>query len=126
MLGKHYDNPASKKWSYLAKWLRCLVIGYQIQNADSGSRTTGGGVWITGSGYEASQSFANQSGDIEMDVTDIVNKHLDNTIFNNGFMLKYGDEEGPHQNLKFFSKNTHTIYAPKLEVRWNDIFFFYW
>ena len=25
-----------------------------------------------------------------------------------------------HANLKFFSRNTHTIYSPKLEVRWDD------
>ena len=118
-VGKHYDNPAVKNgvtWqSGSNAW--SLVSN---TNADSGSRTTGGGVWITGSGYEASQSFVDQSGDIEMDVTDIVNKHLDNTIFNNGFILKYNDEEGDSQNLKFFSKNTHTIYAPRLEVRWDD------
>ena len=24
------------------------------------------------------------------------------------------------QNLKYFSRHTHTIYAPKLEVRWDD------
>ena len=121
-VGKHYDNPAVKNgvtWqSGSNAW--SLVSN---TNADSGSRTIGGGVWITGSGYEASQSFVDQSGDIEMDVTDIVNKHLDNTISNNGFILKYNDEEGDSQNLKFFSKNTHTIYAPKLEVRWNDISF---
>ena len=25
-----------------------------------------------------------------------------------------------HANLKFFSRNTHTIFSPRLEVRWDD------
>ena len=42
----------------------------------SGSRTTGGGTWLTGSGYDISQSFVNQSGDVELDVTNIVDKYI--------------------------------------------------
>jgi hypothetical protein len=84
----------------------------------------GGGTWITGSGYEASQSFDYQSPDVRMDVTDIVNKWLAGTIPNYGFILKqqYSTEVGDSNslNLKFFSKDTHTVYAPKLEVVWND------
>ena len=89
----------------------------------SGSRTTGGGTWTTGS--NCSQSFVNQSSDIEMDVTDIVNNHLggSNNIPNYGFITKFSgsyEDDGTPINLKFFSRNTHTIYAPKLEVRWDD------
>ena len=90
---------------------------------ESGSRTTtGGGSWYINTG-DASQSFANQSGDIEMDVTDMVNYHLNGTIPNYGFITKIsGSQESDTAplNLKFFSRNTHTIYTPKLEVRWND------
>tara|TARA_Y100000593_G_scaffold94416_1_gene193390 strand:+ start:3264 stop:4457 length:1194 start_codon:yes stop_codon:yes gene_type:complete len=89
---------------------------------DTGSRSTTGGVWYNTQGFVASQSFQNQSGDIEMDVTDIVKKHL-NGVDNNGFILKFSgsyEVNGNSQNLKFFSRNTHTIYAPKLEVRWDD------
>ena len=122
--GKYFNDPKSKKgvtWiDYDSGSVWSLVSN---TNADSGSLGTGGGVWITGSSYEVSQSFTNRSGDIEMDVTDIVNKHLDSTISNNGFILKFkGSDEtdGTPQNFKFFSRDTNTIYSPKLEVRWDD------
>ena len=96
-------------------------------NADSGSRdVVGGGVWITGSGYEASQSFSYQSPDINMNVTDIVNKWLggSNQITNNGFIVKWSTL---HENsisksgdISYFSKEGHSVYSPQLEVRWDD------
>jgi len=125
-VGKLNDNPKTKKgvtWiDYDSGSAWSLVSN---TNADSGSLGTGGGVWITGSGYEASQSFANQSGDVELDVTDIVNNHLggSNKINNYGFIIKFSgsyETDGTSQDLKFFSRNTHTIYTPKLEVRWDD------
>jgi len=86
-----------------------------------------GGSYRSGSGFQASQSFSYQSPDVNMDVTDIVNGWLGGTLNggnNYGFLLKFsGSQETDTTtfgHLKFFSKNTHTIYAPKLEVRWDD------
>ena len=90
----------------------------------------GGGAWITGSGYEASQSFENESPDIRMDVTDIVERWITGSadngkITNYGFILKrpYEDEKSAtvFGELQFFGTNTNTIYVPRLEVAWNDI-----
>mgnify|MGYP003135989985 FL=1 len=85
----------------------------------------GGGTWITGSGYEASQSFENESPDIRMDVTDIVQKWVANDITNNGFIVKRshtdeinGDILG---SIKFFGRESHTIFLPRLEVAYNDV-----
>tara|TARA_Y100000593_G_C4298582_1_gene332071 strand:+ start:695 stop:1864 length:1170 start_codon:yes stop_codon:yes gene_type:complete len=98
----------------------------------TGSRPeAGGGAWYTGSGYMASQSFSYESPDINMDVTDIVNKWLDGTIQNNGFIISFSGSEGTGQEvnsgsaanygqMKFFSNNTHTIYPPKLEMKWKN------
>lgn len=84
----------------------------------------GGGTWITGSGYEASQSFSFQSPDVRMDVTDIVSKWTTNIIPNYGFIVKrsYTDETSSDilGSLKFFSRETNTIFVPRLEVAWND------
>jgi len=84
----------------------------------------GGGTWITGSGYEGSQSFAYEAADVRMDITTIVDKWLDGTISNYGLILKqsYPAESSNSDsiNIKYFSKDTHTIYAPKLEVVWRD------
>ena len=87
----------------------------------------GGGVTVFTSslGGDASQSFYNQSSDIEMDVTDIVkNWLLTGSNSNNGFLLRFsGSQETDNKTfgkLKLFSSQTHTIYPPKLEVRWDD------
>lgn len=87
----------------------------------------GGGTWITGSTYEASQSFNNQIPDIRMDVTDIVKHWVDEDITNNGFIVKRSltDELSGEilGDIKFFSRETNTIYVPRLEVAWNDASF---
>jgi hypothetical protein len=82
-----------------------------------------GAHYLSGSEYEASQSFSSESPDIEMDVTDIVNKWFSGTS-NHGFLLRLsGSQEtntSTYAQLKFFSSQTNTIYSPKLEVRWDD------
>ena len=89
-----------------------------IEGSDSN-----GGIYITDNSFEASQSFNLQSPDVEMDVTDMVNKWIGG-FPNYGLILKFsGSQETDEQTfgkLKFFSRNTHTIYSPRLEVRWND------
>lgn len=85
---------------------------------------SGGGTWITGSGFEASHSFAYGETDMRMDVTDIVKTWVDGTITNHGFIIKRSksDEQSTdiQGTLKFFGLDTHTIYVPRLEVVWND------
>tara|TARA_Y100000004_G_C8939730_1_gene423648 strand:+ start:127 stop:1287 length:1161 start_codon:yes stop_codon:yes gene_type:complete len=144
-LGKYLDSPETKKgvtWKrrdqevYGTEWTDLGKPGQLSsgsRNMASGSESNqsgsaGGGVWYTGSGYECTQSFSYSTPDIEMDVTTIVNKWLDSTIINNGFILTRSGSMSPigeendesRQNLKFFSRHTHTIYPPKLEVRWDD------
>ncbi len=125
--GRFHDNPKDTEG---VSWR------YRVGETDgtqwiSGSNDTGGN-WYSGSGYEASQSFEYETGDMRMDVTDIVNKWLDSTIPNQGFMLKRSGsvgnsnsnvEEGnttKYGHFAFFSRETNTIYQPKLEVEWND------
>ena len=85
----------------------------------------GGGTWMTGSGYEASQSFQNQSPDIRMDVTDIVQRWVDSDIANNGFMIKRNYDQEINGSIlgtiKFFGRESHTIFLPRLEVAYNDV-----
>jgi len=128
--GKKFNNPVTKdgvtwdntneSFAY-ASWSKAVFD----TNSTSGSRsTTGGGVWITGSNRQASQSFSYQSTDMEMDVTDIVTNWFSTTASNNGFVVKFsGSQETDtttRGEFKFFSSNTNTIYWPKLEVRWDD------
>ena len=63
-------------------------------------------------------------------MTPIVNKWLDGTFPNEGFIIKVvytnddtNTDEGSADrlgNFKFFSRQTNTIYPPKLEVEWYD------
>jgi hypothetical protein len=83
----------------------------------------GGGTWYTSS--VASQSFSYiTSKDINLNVTNTVNLFVSGTISNNGFIIKKDDSvEFSSENafdLKYFSVDTHTIYPPCLEFKWND------
>jgi hypothetical protein len=69
------------------------------------------------------QSFSNESADVEADVTDMVNMWLKGQYSNYGMLLRFSGsqetDETTFGRLKFFSKDTHTIYAPRLEARWD-------
>jgi len=85
----------------------------------------GGGYWYTSSQYASSQSFTNlTSKDIELKVSNTVKAWYSGSIPNNGFILKHSSSiEFTTQSkfeTKYFSGNTHTIYPPCLEIRWND------
>ena len=100
-----------------------LTSGYAPGSTGSnGVTTAGGGTWYTGSA--ASQSFNYASPDIRMDVTGIVKAWISGSYVNNGFIIKRPESEEvsgtPYGSLKFFGKDTHTIYVPRLEAAWND------
>ena len=72
----------------------------------------GGGVWINRRGYYASQSFSSEPADVEMDVTDMVNKWFSGQAENYGMLLKFSGSQETNES--------QTIFQPKLEVRWDD------
>ena len=125
--GRFDDIPFAKDgatWNYRTT-NNTWASGSAIKSGGGGGTTEeGGGTWYTGSGYEATASFNYQSPDLKLNITNIVNKWFTNTIPNNGIIIKRptideisGDVFG---TLNFFSRDTHTIYMPKLEVAWND------
>jgi hypothetical protein len=76
----------------------------------------------------ASQSFSNEPDDIRMDVTNIVKLWISgsNRLTNDGIILHHHTSASLYTDtmdygvLKFFSKETNTIYEPKLELVWDD------
>ena len=116
----------------------------------TGSVLTEGGTWFTASldanqeyGISSSFDITFDKKDIRADVTDLVKNHIySSSVYpNNGFIVKredsgsYGEhpsssmfnfssgQEGDSTrlgNLKYFSRETHTIYPPKLEAVWDD------
>lgn len=88
----------------------------------SWSATAGGGSWFTSS--YATQSFNHDSPDIRMDVTSIVRQWISGSIQNEGFILKFPTSVEQDLsilgNIQFFSKETHTVSIPRLEVYWQN------
>ena len=83
---------------------------------------TAGATYI--SSDEVTQSFSLEKPDINMDVTSIAKKWFSGDNNNYGFLLRLsGSREistGSFEDLKFFSRQTNTIYSPKLELKWDD------
>jgi hypothetical protein len=80
----------------------------------------GGGTWYN---VVATQSFSYQTSDIYMDVTNIVNSWLTNTVPNEGFILMFSGETSTtssNSHAYFFSRETNTIWEPRLDVAWDD------
>ncbi len=127
--GTKFDNITSNgvSWYYkngTDKWMDYVAIpNSYVSGSDTGSISNGGGgTWYTAS--MASQSFSNEPDDIRMDITDIVNLWVSGSLPNNGIIIHHHTSASIDSNdygvLKFFSKETNTIYEPKLEIVWND------
>ena len=75
---------------------------------------------------ESLQNFTAVSPDVNMDVTNMVNMWLkgQSSKGNQGMLIRFSGTQETDSlrfgHLKFFSRNTHTIYSPQLEVRWDD------
>jgi hypothetical protein len=93
--------------------------------SDSNPNDGTGGTWYTASA--ASQSFNYESSDLNIDVKNTVNLWLSGSLPNDGFILKHTNEYENDTNdygiLKFFGKETNTIYQPKLVIGWDDQIF---
>jgi hypothetical protein len=88
----------------------------------------GGGLWYTGSSYVATQSFTNKTTkNIELKITNTVKAWNSSSIENYGTIIKHENSieftSAPKFETKYFSDNTHTIYPPCLELRWNDFYY---
>ena len=121
-----YYKDGINKWTDVFGALQNTDYPPQTQGALSGTTGSinngGGGFWYSAS--MASQSFSNEPDDIRMNVTGIVNLWVSGSLPNNGFVLHHTlDAENNDLDyglLKFFSKETNTIYEPKLELVWDD------
>jgi hypothetical protein len=101
-------------------------LSLEEHSADTtGSFNGKGGTWFTGS--YSSQSFSYESSDIEMDVKTTMDEWIGGTLPNEGFIIKYDtaleNDTNDYGQLKFFSKETNTIYQPKLRIGWDDSLF---
>jgi hypothetical protein len=73
-----------------------------------------------------SQSFEYATADANIDVTQIVEGWIAGTHANNGMLVKFNAtaesvaDETSYGTLKFFSKDSNTVYKPKLVMKYDD------
>lgn len=128
--GTKFDNISTDgvSWKYRNgsdKWVSYDTTGgtaVYTNTGTTGSANAEGGVWyLSGS---ASQSFNYESDDVRMDVTNLVTQWISGSFSNNGMIIHHSleaeSDDLDYGVLKFFSKETNTIYQPKLEIVWDD------
>lgn len=118
-----YIYPVSRSWDEGS--------GYSVQDQIISSD---GATWRTyasasywaasGSDYLSTPVVSSSLDDVvgdefRVNVTSIVSQWISGSIVNNGFLLKFDDaaelNDTNSGNVKFFSRNTHTIHEPTLE-----------
>ena len=124
-IGTRFDNvsTAGVTWNYRdgdtkLEWLENNLNLGTDANPNNGT----GGTWW--SGFSGIQSYNYQTADINMDVKDILKVWMSGSIPNDGLLLRHSDvvenNTEDYGQLKFFSKETHTIYQPKISIGWDD------
>jgi len=89
-------------------------------------KNSGGATWYTSSlnNTNYSQNFTKSTSNLNVEVTEYVKDMLTGSRPNDGFIIKRPilEETGStkYGSSKFFSNDTHTIYVPTLEARWDD------
>jgi hypothetical protein len=98
----------------------------------SGSGTGGNYLYHSGSSTApqliTSESFSYRTTDLNIDVTNQIRIWMSgsnaNAIPNYGFLIQYSDTDEADDNVRgyvrFFSRDTHTIYVPKLTMYWDN------
>ena len=93
-----------------------------------------GGIWYTGSGFEATQSIEiTHNFDLDFNITNQIQKFsaslfasqtYPDGISNNGFIIKRENDvfnnSTTQGTLKYFSLDTNTIFSPTLAIKWDD------
>jgi hypothetical protein len=131
--GTRFDAITTKgvTWNYRegdtkSTWLDNDFNSFTTASINDGS----GGTWWTA--YGATQNFSYEKSDINMDVKSMLRVWMSGSIPNDGLMLKFADYtnstdlESNTQDygiLRFFSKETFTIYQPKIRIGWDDQLF---
>ena len=126
--GTRFDNISTQgvTWNYREgdtklDWLQNTLVAGSDSNPNNGT----GGTWYLVSG--STQSFEYQSADITMDVKPMLKLWMTGSIPNDGLILKLSDSlENDTQDYgvtKLFSKETNTIYQPKIRIGWDDQIF---
>ena len=109
-------------WNYRTSGSNWLPTNVPNSGSATGSFDGKGGMWYTAS--QATRSYDYESSDLIVDVSSSLSFWLDEGYSNEGFIIKHEsqkeDNDIDYGQLKFFSKETHTIYQPKIRIGWDD------
>jgi hypothetical protein len=121
-IGTRFDDITSDGVSWKQRNNNVEWLDDDYATGVTGSLNGYGGTWFTGS--ESTQSFSYESTDISMDVSASLNEWISGTYSNEGFILRHSsvfeNDTNDYGQLKFFSKETNTIYQPKIRIGWDD------
>jgi hypothetical protein len=99
------------------------ITGSSNITGSSFAPVSGGGSWFNGL---VTQSFVNYTNnfDVNVNVTSIINQWSSGSYSNYGFIIKTSNlTESSNVDLgsiRYFSRDTNTIYSPYLEFKWDD------
>lgn len=97
-------------------------------NRESGSIWTDadgtGSAGGTVTGLIVSSTIASPVRDMSIDVTELVTQWVSGSVPNNGMMLRFdsnSESDGKNAgNIRFFSRNSHTVHLPTLTAKWDS------
>lgn len=108
-------------WNHKSTGINWLAAD-SLSLDSTGSYNGRGGTWYTSS--QTSQSFEYETSDLNLDVKNTLEFWLSGSLSNNGFIIKHEssveNDAIDYGQLKFFSKETNTIYQPKIRIGWDD------
>jgi len=124
-----YSGSGGTQWTTTSPYPSNVTASYNTTYA-----VAGGGNWYYTSSVpslnplSASVTFGFfNTKDLNLDVTKLVNAWVTGSIPNEGFILKQAVEfinnKDVQPELKYFSRDTHTIYPPALQFSWIDYSF---
>lgn len=132
--GKFGDTPVNKtgaSWVYKNAgqenaWSTSGFTALTTASFISGKE--GGGNWYTASNGESMEFYQSHSisstHDVNINVTPAIKQIYDDVLTNRGFIVKLQDDYEFYTTasirLKYFGKDTNTIYPPFLEFGWDD------
>lgn len=123
--GTRFDNISTQgvTWNYREgdsklDWLENGLAADSDANPNNGQ----GGTWWTS--VYTTQPFEYKTSDINMDVKSLLRSWMSGSIPNDGLLLKLDDslenDTEDYGVIKVFSKETNTIYQPKIRIGWDS------
>lgn len=126
--GTRFDNISTQgvTWNYREgdTKLDWLENGLNLGTDANPNNGTGGTWWVANG---STQTFNYQTADIEMDLKPMLKVWMSGSIPNDGLMIKHSDARENNTEdygiVRIFSKETNTIYQPKIRIGWDDQIF---